>query len=159
MGLGFLRGATKSYPFRFVLLLGVASHQPQITSGVRMLAAGPTPPARLILGSKSATRQAILREMGLEFSCMSPDIDEKAIGDRQQDQPADLVLAVARAKAAALLKTLETASPPPATGTLLLCGDQVVVHEDHGLQKGAGVLEVITVMEEVCRGAVENLGG
>lgn len=123
-----------------------------------MLAAGPTPPARLILGSKSATRQAILREMGLEFSCMSPDIDEKAIGDRQQDQPADLVLAVARAKAAALLKTLETASPPPATGTLLLCGDQVVVHEDRILEKPVDAAEAREFIRGYGRSPCQTVG-
>ena len=78
----------------------------------------------VILGSGSATRRAILSSMGIEYSIAKPDIDEKAI---RRDDPRELVEALARAKAAALLERLgEGASDGPRR--LLITCDQVVVH-------------------------------
>ena len=53
----------------------------------------------LILGSGSASRKQILTDLGLRFSVEKPDIDEKKI---RRERPADLVLALGLAKAAAL---------------------------------------------------------
>eukprot|EP00249_Psilotum_nudum_P015448 c25333_g1_i4 orf=182-712(+) len=50
---------------------------------------------KIILGSKSAARQAILKEMGFEYTIITADIDEKAI---RRDKPEDLVMALAEAK-------------------------------------------------------------
>ena len=52
----------------------------------------------LILGSGSASRAAILRELGLRFEVHKPDIDEKVI---RFTYPTELVMALGRAKAAA----------------------------------------------------------
>lgn len=80
---------------------------------------------RLILGSSSKWRQQVLREMGLTFESLSPDIDEKAIRD---DDPKTLTLALARAKAAALR--------PRVTGdAIILTSDQVVVQGGEILEK------------------------
>ena len=71
---------------------------------------------KLILGSKSKGRQGVLSDMGLEFEVMHPDLDEKEI---RFDDPCTLTLALAHAKADALLpRILEPA--------LLLTFDQVV---------------------------------
>lgn len=50
---------------------------------------------RIILGSASRTRQAILKEMGYTFEVQTADIDEKAI--RRKDAR-ELVMALANAK-------------------------------------------------------------
>ena len=71
---------------------------------------------KIILGSKSKGRKKMLEEMGIEFEVVAADIDEKAV---RFDDPKELVLALAKAKADALrLKISEPA--------ILITSDQVV---------------------------------
>ena len=58
---------------------------------------------KIILGSASPRRAQILKEMGYEFEVVKPDIDEKAVRD---DDPQRLVLALANAKADAVLEQM-----------------------------------------------------
>ena len=74
---------------------------------------------KIILGSKSKGRKRMLEEMGIEFEVMVADINEKAI---RFDDPKELVLALARAKAEVLKQKI----PEP---TILITSDQVVVWE------------------------------
>ena len=85
----------------------------------------------LILGSGSASRRQILNELGLSFSVEKPDIDERAI---RRERPADLVLALGLAKAAALCEG-ERGAALRAKGALVLTGDQVVVCNGAILEK------------------------
>ncbi|KAL1522416.1 hypothetical protein AB1Y20_017406 [Prymnesium parvum] len=85
----------------------------------------------LVLGSGSSTRKLILSEMGLQFEVHKPDIDEKAI--RYAD-PVELVLALGKAKAAALLHGPQSADFA-ARSAFLLTGDQVVVWDGQILEK------------------------
>lgn len=80
---------------------------------------------KIVLGSQSKPRQRVLRDMGLEFEVMSPGIDEKAIrfGD-----PKQLTLALAHAKADALIKKITKSA-------LLITSDQVVVCNEKILEK------------------------
>ncbi|GAB0496535.1 hypothetical protein MMPV_007848 [Pyropia vietnamensis] len=108
--------------------------------------ASPSPPAvlgRLILGSSSPSRRSILAAMGHPDPLVRPaGIDEKAI---RAEDPRELVSALAHAKADAVLASLAADPPPPlpsptdADGrravTLLLTGDQVVVHEGRVREK------------------------
>ena len=80
----------------------------------------------LILGSGSASRALILREAGLAFEVAKPDIDEKAI---RFDDPSRLVMALGRAKAAALREG-PFGARFARDRALLLTGDQVVVCGD-----------------------------
>jgi septum formation protein len=83
------------------------------------------PGFRVILGSQSSTRRSILSEMKIMFECISPNIDEKAI---RFDDPKDLVLALARAKAVALMtnpRVVGSSTDSSASTTLLLTCDQV----------------------------------
>lgn len=71
-----------------------------------------SPPPRLVLGSQSAGRRAVLSQSGLPFACMKADIDEKAVkvdGEavREDTDPRLLTVAIAQAKAKALLPALE----------------------------------------------------
>ena len=75
----------------------------------------------LVLGSGSASRAAILRELGLKFDIQKPDIDEKAI---RFDDPAELVLALGLAKAAAMLEGAR-GDALRKSRALLITGDQV----------------------------------
>lgn len=83
--------------------------KPQSYSSTTNVACGPMSSKRnmrLILGSASRTRQAILKEMGYRFEVQTADIDEKAI--RKSDAQ-ELVMALAHAKASprtALLKKI-----------------------------------------------------
>uniref|UniRef100_A0A1J3CVW0 Maf-like protein n=1 Tax=Noccaea caerulescens TaxID=107243 RepID=A0A1J3CVW0_NOCCA len=63
------------------------------------------PQFKLILGSSSIARRQILTDMGYQFTLMSADIDEKSI---RKDKPEDLVLALAEAKADAIVSKLQT---------------------------------------------------
>ena len=74
--------------------------------------------------------------MGIEYTVAVADIDEKAVGDRTKLTPKDLVMAVACAKADAIVaKMANELGPdmagqwPLAVGTMLVTCDQVVVHE------------------------------
>lgn len=80
---------------------------------------------KIILGSQSQGRKQMLEEMGLRFEVMVSSIDEKAI---RFDDPSQLVAALARAKAEALLPLITD----PA---LLITSDQVVVWQDEIREK------------------------
>lgn len=72
---------------------------------------------KIILGSSSKFRRMVMDEMGLQYEVISPDIDEKAI--RFAD-PDELVLAIANAKADAVVQQVSEAA-------LVITSDQVVV--------------------------------
>jgi septum formation protein len=84
---------------------------------------------KTILGSSSAGRKLIMdelaQELGIDFKIMSPDIDEKAI---RHNKPSDLVMAIANAKADALLSVIKE----PA---ILICSDQVVLYKGQVREK------------------------
>lgn len=80
---------------------------------------------RIILGSQSRQRKNILEEMGFDFDVMPAGIDEKAV---RHDNPKDLVIILAHAKADALLVSITE----PA---LLITSDQVVVCNNVILEK------------------------
>lgn len=56
---------------------------------------------KLILGSSSVFRKALLEKLGLEFECDSPDIDETPL---KNEHPRDMVARLALAKAQAIAK-------------------------------------------------------
>ncbi|MBI4438093.1 Maf family protein [Candidatus Uhrbacteria bacterium] len=58
----------------------------------------------IILGSSSHYRKAVLTSMGISFSVISPDIDERAI---RRDDSRQLVEAIAQAKMDAVLRRVE----------------------------------------------------
>ncbi|RID44080.1 hypothetical protein BRARA_I00900 [Brassica rapa] len=83
---------------------------------------------KMILGSQSMARKRILAEMGYEFTVVTADIDEKAI---RRDNPEDLVVAIAQAKADEIISKLGGLTqfgqdPQP---TLLITADTVVVYK------------------------------
>ncbi|CAA7387759.1 unnamed protein product [Spirodela intermedia] len=83
-------------------------------------------PFKVILGSASATRRQILAEMGYEFTIMTADIDEKSI---RKEKPEELVMALAEAKADAIISRLPASNyKDHEEPTLLITADQVVVH-------------------------------
>ncbi|XP_042965876.1 7-methyl-GTP pyrophosphatase isoform X4 [Carya illinoinensis] len=82
---------------------------------------------QIILGSSSIARRTILSEMGYEFTIMTADIDEKCI---RKDKPEDLVIALAEAKAEAILQRIPIGDyVKDAEPTVLITCDQVVVCE------------------------------
>uniref|UniRef100_A0A0R0KST9 Maf-like protein n=1 Tax=Glycine max TaxID=3847 RepID=A0A0R0KST9_SOYBN len=85
------------------------------------------PPFKIILGSSSKARREILAEMGYEFAIMTADIDEKGI---RREKPEDLVMALAEAKADAIVQRLPVGGPleEDASTTLLITADTVVVY-------------------------------
>ncbi|KAH9758729.1 Maf-like protein [Citrus sinensis] len=85
-------------------------------------------PVKIILGSSSMPRRKILAEMGYEFSVMAADIDEKSI---RKEKPEDLVMAIAEAKAAAIISKLQITDSQLGNvkQTILIVADTVVVYE------------------------------
>ncbi|XP_057498997.1 uncharacterized protein LOC130783411 isoform X2 [Actinidia eriantha] len=82
---------------------------------------------KVILGSSSMARRQILAEMGYEFEIVTADIDEKSI---RMENPEELVIALAQAKADAIISRLEiTSHLEDALPTLLITADTVVVYE------------------------------
>lgn len=99
---------------------------------------------RVILGSSSSSRRAIMDELvagfpGLAYEVVTADIDEKALRD---PKPEALVSQLAHAKADAIVAKLRSAEAAPASSSaantapsyLITC-DQVVVHEGRILEK------------------------
>lgn len=91
---------------------------------------------KIILGSSSRWRKKVFESFGLPFTTMSPDIDEKAI---RFDDPERLTLAIANAKADALIRVL---TEP----VILVTSDQVVVCHSKILEKPANADEVRTFL-------------
>ncbi|CAL5371201.1 unnamed protein product [Camellia sinensis] len=93
-----------------------------------MAANAKNPPFKIILGSSSMARRQILAEMGYEFSIVTADIDEQSI---RREKPEDLVMALAEAKADAIISRLQITShlKDDAHSTLLITADTVVVYE------------------------------
>ncbi|XP_057424674.1 uncharacterized protein LOC130718175 isoform X3 [Lotus japonicus] len=82
---------------------------------------------KIILGSSSVARRKILSEMGYQFTLMTADIDEKSI---RKETPEELVMALAEAKAEAIIQRLPVDDYlKDAQPTLLITSDQVVVYE------------------------------
>lgn len=73
-------------------------------------------------------RRQILAEMGYEFEIVTADIDEKSI---RREKPEELVMALAEAKADAIISKLKISShvDDDAYSTLLITADTVVVYE------------------------------
>ncbi|MFA6307649.1 MAG: Maf family protein [Patescibacteria group bacterium] len=71
---------------------------------------------KIILGSASKGRKAVLEKMGYDFEVLTADIDEKAIRD---DNPQILTSKLANAKADALIKKINEVA-------LLITADQVI---------------------------------
>ncbi|KHN12707.1 Maf-like protein [Glycine soja] len=83
---------------------------------------------QIILGSSSVARRKILSEMGYLFTIMTADIDEKSI---RKETPEDLVMALAEAKANAIISKLQTTTNQQRVDepTILIAADTVVVYE------------------------------
>ncbi len=82
----------------------------------------------LILGSSSPWRRQVLENAGFEFGVCEADIDEKTVISRVGTSPDDLVLAIARAKSAAIVPRLKQRG-------WLITADQVVVFNEQVLEK------------------------
>ncbi|KAL0366105.1 UNVERIFIED_CONTAM: 7-methyl-GTP pyrophosphatase [Sesamum radiatum] len=95
----------------------------------------------IILGSSSVARKKILADMGFEFTTMSADIDEKAI---RKEKPEDLVMALAEAKANAIVGKLKNVENQEkgAKSTLVIAADTVenVQPKRHGKEDAESTL-------------------
>ncbi|KAI5081113.1 hypothetical protein GOP47_0004296 [Adiantum capillus-veneris] len=114
---------------------------------------------QIILGSSSASRQSILKEMGFTFTVMAADIDEKAI---RRDTAEDLVLALAEAKAETIMANIAMRDSDKNTvdnePTLLITADQVVVFEGSIREKPANEKEARTFIEDYSRAPASTVG-
>ncbi|XP_021851277.1 uncharacterized protein [Spinacia oleracea] len=110
----------------FAAIIFISFFSKRTKKGVRM--DSNTPPFKIILGSKSKARREIMVEMGYEFTIMTANIDEKAI---RKEKPEDLVMALAEAKADAIISKLQIADKQvnDSEPTLLISADTVVVYE------------------------------
>jgi septum formation protein len=106
---------------------------------------------RVILGSSSSSRKAIMDELRQEhglpaYEVITANIDEKAI---RHDAPEQLVMALGRAKRDAILAKMKTSPQDHQQdqGLLITC-DQVVVHDNRILEKPES--------EEECRAFIRG---
>jgi septum formation protein len=97
---------------------------------------------KLILGSSSKYRQAVLREHGYVFEVMKPDIDEKVI---RIDDFYKLPILIARAKSEALQSRVNE----PA---LIITADQVVMCDGELREKPETKEEAKKFFEKYCAG-------
>ena len=108
------------------------------------------------MGSKSASRRALLEAMGgAGFETRVADVDEDAIGDRAGD-PRALVRAIAGAKCDALLERhFATEGDDDA---VLVCGDQVVTFEGRVREKPADLDEARRFAQSYSGSACSTVG-
>lgn len=78
---------------------------------------------QIILGSSSRYRRALLERLGLEFSCISPDIDESA---KENESPAKLVARLAVEKAKAVAAQSGSSALIIGSDQLAVCGDTIL---------------------------------
>ncbi|XP_031255064.1 7-methyl-GTP pyrophosphatase isoform X3 [Pistacia vera] len=92
---------------------------------------------KIILGSSSMARREILAEMGYEFSIITADIDESSI---RREKPEELVMALAEAKADAIIQRFQNTSQfkDDPQATLLITADTVVVYKGTIREKPSG---------------------
>ncbi|KAG6729650.1 hypothetical protein I3842_01G040100 [Carya illinoinensis] len=111
----------------------------------------------IILGSSSMARRQILTEMGYEFTIMSADIDEKVI---RREKPAALVMALAEAKADAIVSRLKSTAQfeAEAHSTLLITADTVVVYEGIIREKPSSKEEAREFIKGYSGGQAEVVG-
>lgn len=90
---------------------------------------------KLILGSGSTSRRAILESAGLrDFDVIIPDVDEKEVGKQLRDNhlSTQLVAVIAEAKADSILQRISSSTVLSSTETnaeyILLTGDSVVTY-------------------------------
>ncbi|CAN1835686.1 7-methyl-GTP pyrophosphatase [Linum perenne] len=104
---------------------------------------------KLILGSASISRKTILAEMGYEFSVVTADIDEKAI---RKEKPEELVMALAEAKADAIITKLQSINHQEKDDGLepiiLIAADTVVVYDDAIREKPSNEEEARQFMKD-----------
>ncbi|KAE8100244.1 hypothetical protein FH972_018160 [Carpinus fangiana] len=141
-------------------------------------------PFKIILGSSSVARRTILAEMGHEFTIVTADIDEKGI---RKEKPEDLVMALAEAKADAIMSKLRTINNQrrddkqtiliaadtaeaivqrlpigdyvkDAEPTLLITCDQVVVYEDVVREKPSSKEEAQQFLKDYSGGHAATVG-
>jgi len=108
------------------------------------------------LGSSSKWRQKLLKQFGVaDFITISPDINEKAI--RHQD-PEQLTLLVAKAKAQALLERLSSQPPSPnnSSGYLLLTSDQVLCFDGQLREKPENIEQAKFFLRSYSNRSVES---
>ncbi len=78
----------------------------------------------LVLASKSPRRQALLSQLGYQFSCLSADIDESIVA---QEKPADYVLRLAFAKAQAILDISDENTTVLGSDTCVLIDNEILL--------------------------------
>ncbi|XP_034675607.1 7-methyl-GTP pyrophosphatase isoform X2 [Vitis riparia] len=112
---------------------------------------------KIILGSASVARRKILAEMGYEFTVMTADIDEKGI---RKEKPEELVMAIAEAKADAIISKLQTIDnrEKDAKPTILVAADTVVVYEGMVREKPSSKEEARQFIKDYSGGHAATVG-
>lgn len=95
---------------------------------------------QLILASQSPRRKDLLAQLGYQFSCQSPDINESV---RSNESAEDYVLRLAQAKAQAIFSILP---PLSQTQTIVLGSDTCVVIAGEVLGKPENEAECIATL-------------
>ncbi|KAK6150927.1 hypothetical protein DH2020_015859 [Rehmannia glutinosa] len=111
----------------------------------------------IILGSSSMARREILAEMGYDFTIMTADIDEKSI---RKEKPEDLVMALAEAKADAIMMRLKSSGQLEEIShpTLLITADTLHGFTDYsgGSAKVVGSVLVTNLVTGSRKGGWES---
>lgn len=81
----------------------------------------------IILASSSKSRSKVLSENGLEHILLSPNIDEKAVGDRIKGDASSVCLAVAKAKMESILRRVK--QQVEYKDAIVITADQVVSYQ------------------------------
>jgi septum formation protein len=113
-------------------------------------------PKKVILGSSSYARQQIIGELGYDFTIVTADLDERAIGDRSHASNAEkLVVTLAHAKACEILHKINRHC---GDAVLLITGDQVVTYKDKILEKPLSAKEAKEMLLGYCTAPCRTVG-
>ncbi|CAM8878223.1 unnamed protein product [Rhodiola kirilowii] len=113
-------------------------------------------PFKLILGSSSLARRQIVTEMGYDFTIVTADIDERSI---RKDTPEELVMALAEAKADAILPKVPVEEyKKDLQSTLLITCDQVVVYDGMVREKPSSKEQAYKFLKDYSGGQAATVG-
>eukprot|EP01038_Epipyxis_sp_PR26KG_P011076 gene11076-14871_t len=112
----------------------------------------PTGSTKLILASSSASRKAVIDELNWPYEQMSPDIDEKAI---RCDDPHELPILIAKAKAQAIIDRLEIANETEPC--IIITMDQITLYDGKVREKPINESEAFEFLSSYSNNYVSTL--
>jgi len=108
----------------------------------------------IILGTSSSSRQKIISKLGWKVSIIIPDIDEKLI---RSDDPYQLPLLIAKAKADEVVRKIKSNSDMNDKDCIIITADQIVYFNDEVREKPTNENEAKAFLQSYSNSSVSTI--